>query len=168
MLKKIISGGQTGADTAALDVAIKFKIDHGGWIPKGRRTEAGPLPGKYQLKEMDTTDYRQRTEQNVRDSQGTVIFFRGKLTGGSRLTQVYAKIAGRPNCCIDLLTCNAFEAAMMLKSFIMENKIQILNVAGPRLSHEPRIYTDVKTILETMICLLKQSLETDPVSRGIK
>ena len=55
MLKKIISGGQTGADQSALDVAIKFNIDHGGWIPKGRKTEDGILPDKYKLDEMPTT-----------------------------------------------------------------------------------------------------------------
>jgi len=151
MLKKIISGGQTGADQAALDVAIKFNIDHGGWIPKGRRTENGTLPVKYQLKEMDTTDYRERTKQNIMDSHGVVIISRGKLTGGSNLSQSFAKIVGKPNCYLDLLNNEEFEAAIILKSFIMENKIQILNVAGPRLSHDPGIYMDVKTILETML-----------------
>jgi len=154
MLKKIISGGQTGADRAALDVAIKFNIEHGGWIPKGRRTEKGPLPMKYQLNEMLTPDYRERTKQNIIDSHGTVIISRGKLTGGSKLTQSFAKIAGRPNCYLDLLKAEEFEASITLKSFIMENKIRILNVAGPRLSHHPGIYTDVKTILEVMFYLL--------------
>ena len=154
MLKKIISGGQTGADRAALDVAIKFNIEHGGWIPKGRKTEKGPLPLKYQLLEMDTADYRKRTKQNVIDSHGTVIISRGKLTGGSKLTQNFAKVAGRPNCYLDLLNREEFEAAIILKSFIMENEIRILNVAGPRLSHHPGIYMDVKTILEAMLYLL--------------
>ena len=154
MLKKIISGGQTGADRAALDVAIKFNIEHGGWIPKGRRTEEGPLSVKYQLKEMDTSDYRERTKQNIVDSHGTVIISRGKLTGGSKLTQGFASVIGRPNCYLDLLTAEEFEASIILKSFIMENNIQILNVAGPRLSHHPGIYMDVKIILETMTYLL--------------
>ena len=154
MLKKIISGGQTGADKAALDVAIKFNIEHGGWIPRGRRTEKGPLPMKYQLNEMDTTDYRERTKQNIIDSHGTIIISRGELTGGSKLTQIYAKIVGRPNCYIDLLNTEEFEASIILKSFILENEIQTLNVAGPRLSHHPGIYMDVKTILETMLYLL--------------
>ena len=153
MLKKIISGGQTGADQSALDVAIKFNIDHGGWIPKGRLTEKGPLPDKYQLKEMDTKDYRERTKQNIIDSHGTVIISRGKLTGGSNFTQSFAKVVGRPNCYIDLLSCEEFEAAIILKSFIMENQIHVLNVAGPRLSRHPWIYMDVKTILETTLYL---------------
>ena len=87
MIKKIISGGQTGADRAALDVAIKFNIPHGGWIPKGRIAEDGPLPDKYQLQEMPTSSYPKRTEQNVIDSDGTLIFSRGKPTGGTDYTR---------------------------------------------------------------------------------
>ncbi len=87
MIKKIISGGQTGADRAALDVALKLGISHGGWIPKGRKAEDGPLPDKYQLREMPTGSYPKRTEQNVLDSDGTLIIARGKLTGGSDLTR---------------------------------------------------------------------------------
>jgi len=82
MLSKIISGGQTGADQAALDAAIALGILHGGWIPKGRLTEAGPLPDKYALTEMPTKDYLARTRQNVLDSDGTVIFSHGDRTGG--------------------------------------------------------------------------------------
>jgi hypothetical protein len=78
MINKIISGGQTGADRAALDFALKFNIPHGGWIPKGRIAEDGPLPAKYQLQEMPTSSYPKRTEQNVIDSDGTLIFSRGK------------------------------------------------------------------------------------------
>ncbi|MCD4674427.1 MAG: putative molybdenum carrier protein [Desulfobacula sp.] len=163
MLKIIISGGQTGADRAALDVAIKFNIEHGGWIPKGRRTEKGPLPMKYQLNEMDTSDYRKRTRQNIIDSHGTVIISRGKLTGGSKLTRSFAKDAGRPNCYLDLLKTDEFESSIILKSFIMENEIQILNVAGPRSSHHPGIYMDVKTILETMLYLIFMDTRQDQV-----
>ena len=83
MIIKLTSGGQTGADRAALDVAIKFNIPHGGWIPKGRKTEDGPLSDKYQLQEMSTGSYPKRTEQNVIDSDGTVILSHGSLKGGS-------------------------------------------------------------------------------------
>ncbi len=82
MIKRIISGGQTGADQAALDVAIKLDISHGGWIPKGRLTEDGPLPDKYKLQEMPTSSYPKRTEKNILDSDGTLILSHGKLTGG--------------------------------------------------------------------------------------
>lgn len=165
MLKKIISGGQTGADRAALDVALKFNIDHGGWIPKGRRTEDGPLPLAYQLTEMATNDYRIRTKQNIIDSNGTIILFRGSLTGGSKLTHSYANVIGRPNCCINLSDTDEFEAATILKSFVMENGIQVLNVAGPRLSHQPLIYRDVKTVLEVTLYFLFLDTRLDNVMK---
>ena len=95
MIEKIISGGQTGADQAGLDAAIELGIPHGGWIPKGRKTEEGPLPAKYKLKEMKTTSYPKRTEKNILDSGGTVIFTFGKLTGGSELTRKFCRKGNR-------------------------------------------------------------------------
>jgi len=99
MITRIISGGQTGADRAALDVAIKLGIPHGGWIPKGRKTEKGPLPEKYQLQEMTTGSYPARTEKNVIESDGTLIIARGKLTGGSDYTRQMTLIS---RVCVDL------------------------------------------------------------------
>jgi len=96
VIDKIISGGQTGADRAALDAAIELDIPHGGWIPKGRKTEDGGLPEKYHLKEMPTGSYAARTEQNVIDSDGTLIVSHGKLNGGSALTRRLAKKHKRP------------------------------------------------------------------------
>lgn len=161
MIKKIISGGQTGADRSALDVAIKYNIDHGGWVPKGRKAEDGVLPSKYLMDEMETADYPERTRQNVRDSEGTLIMSYGPLTGGSKLTLGYAKVIGKPNCYIDLIATEAFEAALISQSFVLENQIRVLNVAGPRLSNFPDIYQDVKTILETMLFLLFADLHKD-------
>ena len=87
MIKKIISGGQTGADRAVLDLAINLGIPHCGWIPKGRITEKNPLPKKYRLQLMPTDSYPARTEQNVIDSDGTLIVARGQLTGGIDYTR---------------------------------------------------------------------------------
>ena len=81
MIKKIISGGKTDSDRAALDVAIKLGVEHGGWISMGRTTEAGPLPEKYNLQEMPTFNYSECIEQNAIDSQGTLIIFYDKLSG---------------------------------------------------------------------------------------
>jgi hypothetical protein len=92
-LKKIVSGGQTGADIAGIDAAIAYKIPHGGWLPKGRLTEDGPLPEQYNLQEMPTASYPKRTAQNVIDSDGTVIFTHGTLTGGSLRTRKKAEAA---------------------------------------------------------------------------
>jgi len=166
MLKKIVSGGQTGADRAALDIALKFNMDHGGWIPKGRRSEDGPLKEKYRLTETGSEDYRERTKLNVIDSHGTVIISRGDLTGGSKFTRTFAKLMGRPNCYIDLSQSEEFEAAVILKSFILENQIQILNVAGPRQSSMPGIYADVKTILEVLLYLLFLDTRMDKAIRA--
>ena len=102
MIKRIISGGQTGADRAALDFAIKMDLPHGGWVPKGRMAEDGPLPEKYQLQEMPTQNYPKRTEQNVIDSDGTLIITHGKLTGGSRLTKEFAENQKKPCLHVDL------------------------------------------------------------------
>lgn len=153
MLKKIISGGQTGADQAALDVAIKLGIPHGGWIPKGRITETGVLDNKYKLKEMETTSYNKRTEQNVIDSDGTLIISYGKLTGGSDFTREMALLHHRPWLHIDLNKTGAFQAAGKIKSWITENEIEVLNVAGPRASKDPGIYQATVDIIETVFYL---------------
>ena len=86
MIKRIISGGQTGADRAALDFAIDKGIPHGGWVPIGRLAEDGQIPDRYHLSEMNTKSYPKRTEQNVKDSDGTLIISHGLISGGSRYT----------------------------------------------------------------------------------
>ena len=139
MLQKIISGGQTGADRAALDVAIELDIPHGGWIPKGRKTEDGVLPDKYQLKEMPTASYPKRTEKNVLDSDGSLILSHGKLTGGSALTLKTAKQHHRPRLHVDLNKTIEFEAAQLIHSWIIRHGIRVLNVAGSRASKDPII-----------------------------
>ena len=140
MLTEIISGGQTGADRGALDAAIKLGIPYGGWIPKGRKTEDGPLPQKYQLIEMPTADYAKRTMKNVDESDGTLILSHGDLTGGSKFTEEHAVTMERPCLVIDLKKTNMFQAAMKAADWIRENSVRILNVAGPRASHDPKIY----------------------------
>ena len=156
MLKKIVSGGQTGADRAALDFAISKKIPHGGWVPKGRLAEDGPLPKKYKLTEMPTESYQDRTEQNVIDSDGTVIISRGKLTGGSAYTQKMAKYYSKPCLHIDLRKHDVLPAAVELLTWIDERGIKVLNVAGPRASKDPKIYESVKEVL-TGLWLLSSS-----------
>ena len=146
MVKKIISGGQTGADQAALDAAIELGIPHGGWIPKGRKTENGELPDNYELREMPTSSYSKRTEQNAIDSDGTLIISHGKLTGGSFFTMEMAKKHRRPCLHVDLSKSNAFEAARKINEDmtdfyfeqvkkICENKI----VAIVGLSYRPGV-----------------------------
>ena len=153
MLKKIISGGQTGADRAALDFAIKRKIPHGGWVPKGRITEDGLLPKKYKLTEMPTESYHERTEQNVIDSDGTLIVSHGPLTGGSEYTQAMAEKHHRPFLHIDLNQQDVLPASVEVLSWLDEHNINTLNVAGPRASKDPKIYEAVKDILEAILIL---------------
>jgi len=153
MIKKIISGGQTGADQAALDAAIKYNFSYGGWIPKGRKTEDGRFPDEYKLQEMSTGSYKERAEQNVIDSDGTVIISHGKLTGGSKLTEKFAEKHLKPCLHIDLYNTPAFMASSLINSWVILHKIKTLNVAGPRASKNPDIYQNVKYIIEGVILL---------------
>ena len=148
MIKKIISSGQTGADQAALDVAIKLGIPHGGWIPKGRITEEGALLQEYQMQEMPTKSYDVRTEQNVLDSDGTLIICRGRPTGGSDYTREMVLKHKKHLLHIDLNLTTSFDAASLVNSWIKMHQIKTLNVAGPRASKDPNIYVDVFRILE--------------------
>jgi hypothetical protein len=134
VVEKIISGGQTGADRAALDVSIELGISHGGWISKGRLTENGPLPDQYQLREMPTESYPRRTEENVIASDGTLIISHGKLMGASALSRKLAGKYGRPCLHTDLRKMSAFEAAEKINTWIKKHGIKVLNVAGPRAS----------------------------------
>jgi hypothetical protein len=167
MIKKIISWGQTGADRAALDVAIALGIPHGGWIRKGRITEKGPLPEKYRLQKMPTDSYQKRTEQNVIDSDGTLIIARGKLTGGTDYTRQMTLKHKKQLLGIDLDQTNHYDAASLVASWIKMRRIEILNVAGPSASKDQQIYSDVITILKHAIQILidedkKSSIVSDP------
>ena len=149
MIRKIISGGQTGVDQAALDVAIKLAVEHGGWIPKGRITEKGPLPEDYRLKETRTSSYAERTEKNVMDADATLIISRGPLTGGSDFPREMAVRHNRPWLHIDLNQMAAFQAAIAINQWVLQNKVEVLNVAGPRASKDPAVYRDAVNILES-------------------
>ena len=124
------------------------------WIPKGRLTEEGPLPDRYQLQEMPTDSYEARTEQNVIDSDGTLILSHGELTGGSAYTRKMAMKHGKPWFHADLNKLPTFQAAMNIEDWIAKNRIEVLNVAGPRHSKDPIIYGLVTVILE-LVCTLK-------------
>ncbi|MEW6664128.1 MAG: putative molybdenum carrier protein [Thermodesulfobacteriota bacterium] len=150
MIKRIVSGGQTGADRAALDAAIELGVPHGGWIPKGRPAEDGPLPEKYQLQEMPTSGYPARTERNVVDSHGTLIVSHGEMAGGSALTKRLAAKYNRPCLHIDLAEINTFLAAGRIIDWLHGNAIEILNVAGPRASKDPEIYEGTLKLLKAV------------------
>lgn len=150
---KIVSGGQTGADRAALDFAITSGIAYGGWCPKGRKAEDGPIDWCYRLEETPSAHYVQRTECNVRDSDGTLIFtVADKLAGGSQKTAEFAQKLDKP--CLHLAAERPDEdPAMSLKDFLRRNRIRILNVAGSRASEEPEVGSFVATTLRSMLRL---------------
>jgi hypothetical protein len=151
MLLKIVSGGQTGADIAALDVALRHDFPHGGWCPKGRRSLDGPIHSRYLLIETPSSSYLQRTEWNVRDSDGTVVFtLAPEPTGGSLKTIQFARRHGKPFVHISQFGSGSVYADPVprLVQFVEEHQIGSLNVAGSRESKEPGINRWVSQVLE--------------------
>jgi Circularly permutated YpsA SLOG family len=148
---KIISGGQTGVDRAALDVALKHGFDSGGWCPTGRLDELGRIPDRYPVKELDSGGFTERTLQNVKDSDGTVIIYPGKLGGGTEQTVRFCAEEQRPHELIDASKISAEEAAQSISDFVRENKIDILNVAGPRQSEWPDGYDYASRALDSFL-----------------
>jgi hypothetical protein len=131
---KIISGGQTGVDRAALDVALKYGIECVGWCPAGRLDEFGRIPERYPVRELEGAGFGERTLANVRDSDGTVIVYAGELRGGAEFTVECCERLQRPHKLIDAAKRSADEAAAAIADFVLDHEIGILNVAGPRQS----------------------------------
>ncbi|UCD33452.1 MAG: putative molybdenum carrier protein [Desulfobacterales bacterium] len=153
VLKLIISSGQTGAEQGALDAAIKYNFPHGGWITKGRMTEDGTLPERFDLNEMPTKSYSKRAEKNLLSSDGTMVISHGKFTGSSALTRELAKKHNRPFLHLDLNVTPAFIATSEINSWIIEHEIEILNVTGSSGSEDPDIYNDAMYVIEGVILL---------------
>jgi hypothetical protein len=149
----IVSGGQTGVDRAALDSALALGLAVGGWCPLGRRAEDGTIPRSYLLHETPAQDYGQRTEWNVRDSDATLILFRGRLTGGSARTAEHAERLGRPLLTLDL---DAAPDPAPAADWLRRQGVRVLNVAGPRESGAPGIYAQALGWLETLFRLCAQ------------
>ncbi|MCA9264484.1 MAG: putative molybdenum carrier protein [Planctomycetales bacterium] len=145
---RVISGGQTGVDRGALDAAILLGIEHGGWCPRGRLAEDGPIPPQYDLWETESPEYPVRTEQNVTDSDGTLLLFRRRLTGGTRYTLRMARRHGRPHFQVDLEQPWDIPA---VQTWLAEHDIQVLNVAGPRASTSPRIQDDAREFVLALL-----------------
>ena len=141
---RIISGAQTGVDRAALDAALAAGIDCGGWCPRGRRAEDGRIATRYPVTETKSGDYAKRTRANVLDSEATLIILNdpaGRITGGTRLTVNLAEKAGRPLLIVNTATGTAIDlTAAQIIGWIAQNRISVLNVAGPRESGSPGVY----------------------------
>ena len=141
---KIISGGQTGADQAGLEWAIRHGVAHGGWCPKGRRSEDGPISSAYELVETPKATYLQRTEWNVRDADATVIFtLDPTLDGGSRRTADFAEKISKP-----WIHIRAGVHPRYLASFLTKHGVKTLNVAGKRESVQPGVHEFAMKVLD--------------------
>ena len=151
MIKKIISGGQTGVDQAALTAAIECHVAHGGWCPRGRLAENGSIPSQYQLTQTQSSDYDVRTRLNIEDSDGTLVLLPShtkKITDGTLLTMQYAQQKNKPLLVIDL----SIEARIdKVIHWVQKNHIAVLNIAGPRESQSPGIYQDSLNFLKKII-----------------
>jgi hypothetical protein len=148
---KIISGGQTGVDRAALDVALKHGIKCGGWCPAGRLDEIGRIPDRYPVQELRAGGFTERTLQNVKDSDGTIVIYAGELVGGSDQTVRFCVELKRPYQLIDASTSSAENAADSIVDFVSKNNVQVLNVAGPRQSEWPGSYDYAFRALEAFL-----------------
>ncbi|MBI3292190.1 MAG: putative molybdenum carrier protein [Elusimicrobia bacterium] len=155
MIKKIISGGQTGVDRAALDVAIELGIPHGGFCPRGRKAEDGRIPDRYVLTETDSEDYAVRTERNVDASDGTLILFFGEMSGGTLITNELCQVKRKPVFVVDLMALSP-ETPWAFRTWFQTNGIRVLNVAGPRASQTPAIYSKAKTLLTHLFTAIRQ------------
>lgn len=151
-IKRIISGGQSGVDRAALDAALAAGLAIGGWCPKGRRAEDGSIPERYPLAETPKRDYAQRTAWNVRDSDATLILCRGAPSGGTAHTAAVARKLGRPLYIVDL---DEQTEPALIRRWLIAHGIRVLNVAGPRESQAPGIYAQARSWLGRLFTLLR-------------
>jgi Circularly permutated YpsA SLOG family len=131
---KIVSGGQTGVDRAALDAALAAGLLCGGWCPQDRSAEDGAIPERYPMSLLAGSGYRQRILKNVQDGDGTGILFNRSLSGGTKLTRDMCIHEKKPFIVLDATQITVERASAAIVRFIEENEISVLNVAGPRLS----------------------------------
>ncbi len=140
---RIISGGQTGVDRGALEAALELGIPHGGACPRGRLAEDGPIPARYQLTELTSADYRDRTERNVIDAHATLILCNGPVKGGTALTRRLARQYQRPYLVADPSEANVAP----VRGWLVRVAPVVLNVAGPRESNAPGIAEQTRRFL---------------------
>ena len=143
-LRLIVSGGQTGVDRAALDAATELGIATGGWCPRGRLAEDGPIENRYTLRETPSSEYGERTAWNVRDSDATLILVRDAPTGGTAYTIAVAEEERKP---VLIVRVGDKQAAVKIRRWLRAQSPAVLNVAGPRESTSPGIYPEARRIL---------------------
>ncbi len=151
---RIISGGETGVDRAALDFALENQIDCFGWCPKGRKAEDGVIPNIYPLKEAATSGYEKRTLKNVEESQGLMVFVDGEPDNGTILAIDHAEKKNKPIYIIHL-SMNVEDQETGILDFLEDQEVTIVNIVGPRESNNPGIYRKTKSFLEELLFRLR-------------
>lgn len=150
-IRKIISGGQTGVDRAALDFGLEHKIETGGYVPKNRRAEDGRISEKYpNLTETASGNSAERTELNVLNSDATLILSHGAIQGGSLLTKELAEKHRKPILHVDFSALSSNEAVQETLKWIASIDGDVLNIAGSRASEDAKIYAKTKAFLEEL------------------
>lgn len=151
---KIVSGGQTGVDIAALEFARNNGLSYSGWVPKERMNEDGRIPDHFKgLSETQSADVVERTRLNVETSDATLIFVNGSNSPGTQQTLVFAKEAQKPNLVVDLREGTTV-CAQHIHEWLEATPIAILNIAGPRASEAPGIEAQVRAVLEHVLAQL--------------
>ncbi len=152
MIERIVSGGQTGVDRAALDAAMVAGFPCGGWCPRGRRAEDGVIDARYPLIETPGESSIERTRANVGDSDATLVVCLGRAAGGTRDTMDCAEAARKPALVIDLADDEAAPARLArIVGWLDANAVRVLNVAGPRESEHPGIHEMARTLVQDLI-----------------
>ena len=163
MIRKILSSGRTGVEIAALDVAIKLGIAHGGWAGRGMRNEDGAIGNRYGLEEVMAMGYKRAMEENVLHSDGTLLISRGTKSVEGQFAVETALRHQRQFLHADLSQNSAFETSSLISSWVSMNHVLAVYVTGPTAHQDDRIYHDVKKILETAVYLefVKTGLHPD-------
>ncbi len=151
MLSKIISGGQTGADIAAVDAAIACGLPYGGYLPKGRKNEIGTVAATYtHFSELTNGGYPMRTKKNIEESEGTLVFYAFNVSGGTKMTVQHAYKVDKPVCLVEMSSFT-LQAVSTIRRWLYTNEITVMNVAGPRGSKQPDMYDYVYSVLVEVI-----------------
>lgn len=148
MKLRIVSGGQTGVDRAALDVALELGWECGGWCPAGRAAEDGPIAARYPLRETPSSGPGERTAWNVRDSDATLLLATGAASPGTELARGTARELGRP-----VYTWHVTSPADVgsFRRWLQVYRVRTLNVAGPRESESSGVYEAARALLRTLL-----------------
>jgi len=149
-LQRVVSGGQTGVDRAALDWAIAAGLPQGGACPKGRKAEDGVIPDCYQLIETPSAQYNVRTHRNMMDADATLILNLGELGGGTRLTAYLCQKTGKPCRVVQLDGEDIDTDVLGTREWLQANAVTSLNVAGPRESKRPGAYAAARRFLSLL------------------